>query len=130
MKRHIKEIDRICEVCHVHKVATSTPAGLLGPLPIPKQIWSDVSMDLVDGLPNSKGKTSSLVVVDCLSKYAHFSALSHPYSDTTIAQVYFDNVVKQHGLPETIVCDRDVIFTSEFWKQLFNLQGPFNFSST
>lgn len=130
MKRHIKEIDRICEVCHVHKVATSTPAGLLGPLPIPKQIWSDVSMDLVDGLPNSKGKTSSLVVVDCLSKHAHFSALSHPYSAATIAQVYFDNVVKQHGLPETIVCDRDVIFTSEFRKQLFNLQGPFNFSST
>jgi len=64
-----------------------------------------------------------MVVVDRLSKAAHFIALAHPYSAATVAQAYLDNVFKLHGNPNSIVSDRDKVFTSEFWKEFFSLQG-------
>jgi hypothetical protein len=68
--------------------------------------------------------------IEGLSKYAHFLALSHPYTTVSVAEVFFDNVFKLHGMPNSIVCDRDPTFTSQFWKELFNLRGTsFNFSS-
>jgi hypothetical protein len=70
------------------------------------------------------------VVVDQLSKYAHFIAISHPYTAVSIAQVFFENIFKLHGMPKSIVCDRDPTFTSNFWTELFKLQETsFNFSS-
>lgn len=63
------------------------------------------------------------VVVDRLSKYGHFMALSHPYTTKDVAKVFFDQVFKLHGLPSTIVSDRDAVFTSHFWHELFTLQG-------
>lgn len=87
-------------------------------------------MDLIDGLPVSFGKSVILVVVDRLSKAAHFIALSHPYTALTVAQTFLDNVYKLHWLPRMIVSDRDAVFFSEFWKELFALQGvALNFSS-
>lgn len=87
-------------------------------------------MDFIDGLPNSKGKTTVFVVVDRLSKYAHFIPISHPYTAVMVAQIFFDNIFKLHGMPLTIVCDRDPAFTSLFWRELFQLNGTrFNFSS-
>lgn len=62
-----------------------------------------------------------LVVVDRLTKYAHFIPVKHPYTAHTIAQLFLDHIVKLHGLPATIVSDRDTIFISKFWKQLFKL---------
>ena len=70
-----------------------------------------------------------MVVVDRFSKYSHFISIAHPYTTTSIAQVFFDNIFKLHGIPRTIVCDRDHTFTSAFWKELFRLNGTsFNFS--
>lgn len=123
MKIDIQNFVRACNVCQRHKAEHLHPAGVLQPLNIPQQIWSDISMDFIEGLPNSHGKSVLFVVVDRLSKYAHFIPLSHPYTATTIAKVFFDNIFKLHGLPESIVSDRDVAFTSAFWTELFRLQG-------
>ena len=62
-----------------------------------------------------------MVVIDRLSKYDHFMSLSHPYITTTVARVFLDNIFKLHVFPLTIVSDRDPVFTSQFWKELFRL---------
>ena len=88
-------------------------------------------MDFIDGLPLSQGKTTIFVVMDRLSKYAHFVPISHPYTAVSVAQVFFEQIFRLHGMPQSIVCDRDVAFVSAFWKELFRLQGThFNFSSS
>ena len=64
-----------------------------------------------------------MVEIDRLSKYSHFLALAYPYTANNVAQVFLDNIYKLHGLPKTIISDRDRIFTSQLWKHLFTLQG-------
>jgi transposase InsO family protein len=95
--------------------------GLLHPLPILVGVWQDLSMDFIEGLPKSQGYNVILIVVDILSKYAHFIALKHPYTAHSIAQTFMDNIVKLHGLPNSIITDRDTVFLSAFWKELFKL---------
>nr|GEY86454.1 retrotransposon-related protein [Tanacetum cinerariifolium] len=91
-----------CDVCQRQKPDLSAYPGLLQPLPIPGRIWAEVSMDFIEKLPNSQGKTVIMVVVDMLSKYAHFMPLSHPFNASQVAQVFLDGVYKLHGLPESI----------------------------
>jgi len=67
-------------------------------------------MDFIQGLPKSEGKEVIFMVVDRFSKYTHFMALIHPYSASSVARVFMDNVYKLHGLPTKIVSDRDPIF--------------------
>ncbi|KAF5459666.1 hypothetical protein F2P56_019593 [Juglans regia] len=82
------------------------------------------------GLPLSNGVSVILVVVDRYTKYGHFLALSHPYTAQGVAQIFMDQVFKLHGLPKSIVSDRDIVFLSSFWKGLFELQGStLSFSS-
>ncbi|GJX59479.1 retrotransposon-related protein [Tanacetum coccineum] len=95
--------------------------GLLQPLPTPTQVWHDISMDFLDSLPMSQGKSTILVIADRLSKYVHFIAVTHPYTAKTIARLFLDNIHKLHGLPKTIVSDRDKIFMSLFWQSLFKM---------
>ncbi|GKD69912.1 reverse transcriptase [Tanacetum coccineum] len=87
------------------------------------RVWTDVTMDFIEGLPSSQGKTVILVVVDRLSKYAHFIPLVHPFKAAQIARVFLDTVYKLHGLPQTITSDRDKVFISHFWKELFKKLG-------
>ncbi|GJY35391.1 reverse transcriptase [Tanacetum coccineum] len=82
---------------------------------------SEISMAFIAGLPKTQGKSVNFVVVDRLSKYSHFMALSHPYTTSFVAQVFLDNVYKLHGLLSSIVSDRDVILLSNFWQSLFKL---------
>lgn len=87
-------------------------------------------MDFISGLPKATGKDSILVVIDRLTIYAHFLALSLPYTAAQVAQVVYDNVFKLHGCPTTIVSDRDPFFVSQFWKDFMKLQGAqLNFST-
>ena len=77
----------------------------------------------MEGLPKSHMQSVVLVVVDRLTKYTHFMAFSHPYTATKVANVYLQFVFKLHGMPSTIVSDRNPVFTSHFWRELMRLQG-------
>jgi hypothetical protein len=123
MTKDIISYVKSCGVCQKNKHDLAAYPGLLQPLPIPNQIWTHISMDFIEGLPTSAGKQVIFVVVDRLSKYAHFMALAHPYTAMDIAHLFLDNVFKLHGLPETITSDRDPIFISSFWNEFFALQG-------
>nr|KYP32653.1 Transposon Ty3-I Gag-Pol polyprotein [Cajanus cajan] len=80
-------------------------------------------MDFIEGLPNSWGKQVIFVVVDRLSKVAHFMALSHPYTAREVAQSFMDHVFKLHGFPNSITSDRDPVFVSSFWQEFMAYQG-------
>ena len=95
----------------------------LEPFPIPTRILIDISMDFIDRLPKSKGKTLILVVVDRLSKYSHFCALIHPYTASSVAQIFMDQIFRLHGIPSSIVSNHDATFTSHFWTELVCLTG-------
>jgi len=110
---------RTCATCQRNKTEASQPAGLLQPLEVPDQVWADISMDFIEGLPKVGGKSVILTVVDRFSKYAHFIALGHPYTATSVARAFFDNVVRLHGFPSSIVSDRDPVFTGHVWRDLF-----------
>jgi hypothetical protein len=123
MRKDLKSFIRGCDVCQRSKHENSLPAGLLQPLPIPSRVWSHITMDFIEGLPLSQGQSVIMVVVDRLSKYAHFLALSHPYTAVTVARMFVSQVFKLHGMPLSIVSDRDPVFTSAFWSEFFKLQG-------
>lgn len=112
-----------CEVCQRHKPESISYPGLLQPLELPYKPWTDISMDFIEGLPNSEGRTVILVIIDRFSKFAHFIGLHHPYTTSTIARVFIDHIYSIHGLPQTIVTDRDKIFVSLFWQTLFKQLG-------
>lgn len=80
-------------------------------------------MDFIEGLPLSKGYSVIMVIVDRLSKYSHFIPLAHPYTTATVAKAFMENIFKLHGIPQSIVNDRDAIFTTNFWKEIFHLSG-------
>jgi hypothetical protein len=80
-----------------------------------------VAMDIMEGFPHINGKSVILTVIDRFSKYGHFIPLGHPYTATTVAKDFFDTVVHLHGIPCSIVSDRDPAFTSQFWCELFRL---------
>jgi hypothetical protein len=126
MCKDIKKFVRECSVCQENKHEIVISPGLLQPLLIPNRVWFDISMDFIEGLPLSHGFSVIFVVVDRLTKYGHFIPLAHPFSTSKVAQAFYDQCSeKLNDMPSTIVSDRDPIFTSSFWKELFQLQGIF-----
>jgi len=106
-RRLVQEFVRACPTCQRNKTPTQRPAGLLQPLEVPSQVWADISMDFVEGLPKVGGKSVILTVVDRFSKYVHFITLSHPYTASTVARAFFDGIVRLHGFPTSIINHRD-----------------------
>ena len=92
-----------CLVCQQNKVETIKIPGFLQPLSIPSQRCIEVSLDFITGLPKYEGKSVITVVVDRLTKYAHFCALSHPFKESTVTNSFMETVQKLHGTPNVKV---------------------------
>ena len=101
---------RKCIICQQAKVEQALPAGLLQPLPIPQRIWEDIAMDFITHLPSSHDYSTILVVVDRLSKFAHFIPLKAEFTSKSMANAFIVNIVKMHGFLKTIVSDQDRVF--------------------
>jgi len=102
-------------VCQSCKYDNSPSPGLLQPLQVPTEVWVDVSMDFIEGLPKSFSKEVIFVVVDRFSKYAHFAALTLSFSAVEVAQVYLHHIFKLHGWHQSITSDSDKVFIINFW---------------
>lgn len=130
MTKSIKKFVHQCDTCQRYKHSTLAPAGILQPLPIPSAIWDDISLDFIIRLPKSKGYETVLVVVDRLSKYCHFIPLKHPYTARSLADMFLREIIRLHGIPKSILSDKDPLFLSKFWQEIFKMQGStLNFSS-
>ncbi|WVZ70748.1 hypothetical protein U9M48_019391 [Paspalum notatum var. saurae] len=109
----------ICDTCQRVKVEHQRPAGLLQPLKVLEWKWEEITMDFIVGLPRTqKGYNSIWVVVDRLTKVAHFIPVNTTYSSAKLAELYISRIVCLHGVPERIISDRGSQFTSRFWEQL------------
>nr|KYP50860.1 Retrotransposable element Tf2 [Cajanus cajan] len=119
MKKDIAEFVSACLVCQKAKIEHQKPSGLLQPLSIPEWKWDNISMDFVVALPRTRrGHDSIWVIVDRLTKSAHFLPINIRYSLERLAGLYIDEIVRLHGIPSSIVSDRDPRFTSRFWESL------------
>ena len=110
-------------MCQQIKHLTRKNVGLLQPILIPTGVWKDLSMDFVTHLPTSHGFTMVMVVVDRFSKGVHFGDLPTQFTAFKVATLFVDTVCKLHGFPRSIISDRDPIFISSFWRELFKMSG-------
>jgi hypothetical protein len=115
MKKEIIEYITRCMECQKVKVEHKHPTRLLQPLPIPEWKWEVVTIDIITGLPRiGKHHDSIMVVVDKLTKAAHFIPLKTTHKAANVVDIYMREVARLHGIPKTIVSDRDPKFTSKF----------------
>jgi hypothetical protein len=132
MKREIAFYIARCDVCQRVKAEHQKPVGLLQPLKVPMQKWEEVGIDFIIGLPKSKrGHDSIWVIIDRLTKVAHFLRVKTTHKGRDLAELYTAWIVSIHGVPKVIVSDRGTQFTSRFWTKLHEALGTkLSFSTT
>jgi hypothetical protein len=107
MKREIGEYVTICDSCQRIKAEHQRPTGLLQPLQIPQWKWDEIGMDFIVGLPRTRaGYDSIWVVLDCLTKAAHFILVKTTYNNAMLAELYMSRIVCLHVVPKKIVSNR------------------------
>jgi len=114
MNKLLREYVKSCDTCARSKAPKHRSFGLLQPLPIPSRPWGSIAMDFITDLPTVRAKNSILVVVDRLTKMAHFTPCSKSITAEETAQLILDRIVRLHGLPKEIVSDRGPQFASKF----------------
>jgi hypothetical protein len=131
LKRYVATYVALCDVCQRVKAEHQRPAGLLQPLKVPEWKWEEICMDFIVGLPRTRnGYDSIWVIVDRLTKVAHFIPVKTTYSGAQLVDLYMSRIVCLHGVPKKIVSDRGTQFTSHFWKRLHeSMDTKLNFSS-
>ena len=124
LKKDVAEFVAACLVCQKAKVEHQRPSGELQPLDIPEWKWDSISMDFVTGFPMTQTHCDAIwVIVDRLTKSAHFLPINIEYSLEKLTSLYIKEVVRLHGIPSNIVSDRDPRFTSRFWESLHKALG-------
>lgn len=121
MKKDVTSFVQTCAVCQQAKAEHCKNPGLLQPLPVPLQAWYSVSIDFVEGLSKSNGYDTVMVIVDKFSNFAKFIPLTHPFTALTVAKAFMSQVYDVFGMPKVIISDRDRVFTSALWQELFRL---------
>ncbi|CAI7797125.1 unnamed protein product [Closterium sp. NIES-53] len=127
-QRHVAS----CPTCQLMKSSRKRPAGQLQPLPPPERAWQQVTVDFVTGLPaGASGINAILVVVDRLTKMAHFITCKKSITAEETARLFISTIVRLHGIPASISSDGDTNFTSNFWRNLWQQFGTrLQFSSS
>ena len=124
MKSDIARYVSECDVCRRVKAEHQRPAGVLQPLKIPEWKWDNVEMDFITGFPKSrKGNDAIFVVIDRLSKVAHFLPVKEIISASQLTELYTAKIISLHGVPLEISPDRGSIFTSRFWASFQKAMG-------
>jgi hypothetical protein len=124
MKREIARFVNECDVCRRVKAEHQRPAGVLQPLEIPEWKWDKIEMDFITGFPKSqKGNDAIFVVIDRLSKVAHFLPVKESITASKLADLYTSRIVSLHGVPLEISSDRGSLFTSRFWQSFQKAMG-------
>jgi IS30 family transposase len=130
LKRDVATHVALCDVCQRVKAEHQRPSGLLQPLNVPKWKCEEIGMDFIVGLPRTQnGYDSIWVIVDMLTKVAHFILVKTTYSRAQLVELYMSRIVCLHGVPKKIVSDRGTQFASRFWKRLHDsMDTKLNFS--
>jgi hypothetical protein len=124
MKREITKYVSECDTCRRVKADHLRPAKNLQPLSIPEWKWENICMDFIVGLPRaSHGYNSICVIVDRLTKSAHFIPVATTYRVRQCAELYLSHIICYHGILKTIISDRRSIFVARFWGQLHECFG-------
>jgi hypothetical protein len=119
MRKDVERYIKSCDSCQKVKASKQSKLGPLNPLNIPGRRWESIPMDLITDLPKSSNENDSiLVIVDRLSKMCHIEACKKSITSEGVARIIENRVFRYHGMPLSIVSDRDVRFTSQVWEQL------------
>lgn len=119
VRKDVKHFVAACVDCQQTKFETKKVVGLLCSLPVPCHPWEDLSLNFIRGLPSFHGHTTILVVVDRFSKGVHLGMLPTQHSAYSVAILFINITGKLHGMPRSLVSDRDPLFISNFWQNLF-----------